>query len=255
MLKIFICEDNQKQREVLEKVIKNYIMIENLDMEFSMSTDNPQDILDYLQEKPETIGLYFLDVDLNKEMSGIVLGSKIREIDAAGSIVFITFHGELVYLTFMHKVGALDYIVKCIDSEELKGKVVKNIKIAYERYLNISEKPRRTRNFKVKIAGKEYIIPLSEIMFLTTTNTPHKLALHMSNGRLEFIGSMKELTRDILTFVRVHQSYVINIDNIKSVNRRAREIEMMNDEKCLISARGLKELAQMVKLMENGQGL
>jgi len=252
MLKLFICEDNQNQREVLEKIVKNYIMIENLDMDFSMSTDNPQDILDYLQKKPETVGLYLLDIDLNKEMSGIVLGSKIREIDAAGSIVFITFYGELVYLTFMHKVGALDYIVKCVDSEELKEKVIKNIKIAYARYLNISEKPRRAHNFKVKIAGKEHIIPFSEIMFLTTTNTPHKLALHMNNSQLEFIGSMKELNRKTSSFIRVHQSYVVNIDNIKSVNRKAREIEMMNGEKCLISARGLKELGQLIELTESG---
>lgn len=255
MLKVFICEDNQKQRENLERIIKNYLMIEDLHMDFVMSTGEPQDILKFLAENPQTVGLYFLDIDLKKEMSGVVLASKIREIDVAGNIVFITSHGELVYLTFMYQVGALDYIVKCVNSEELKVRIIKNIKIAHERYLKISEIPQKNYYLKIKAAGKEYVIPLTEVMFLTTTHTPHKLALHTYNSRLEFIGSMKEIANHTPAFIRAHQSYVINIFNIKSVNRASREIEMKNGEICLISARGLKELAQQIETMGNSEKL
>ena len=48
MLNVFICEDNTIERNKFEKIIKDIIMIENLDMDVSLSTGNPEDILSYL---------------------------------------------------------------------------------------------------------------------------------------------------------------------------------------------------------------
>lgn len=107
MLSVFICEDDPKQRERLEKVVTDYIMIEALDMELTLSADNPIEVLNYLEEHPKTTGLYFLDVDLKHEMSGIALASEIRERDDSGKIVSVTTHGELSYLTFIYKVEAI----------------------------------------------------------------------------------------------------------------------------------------------------
>lgn len=41
-------------------------MIENLDMDVSLSTGNPEDILSYLDNNSVS-GLYFLDIDLKKQ--------------------------------------------------------------------------------------------------------------------------------------------------------------------------------------------
>jgi len=245
VLHIFICEDSQAQREKLEKTIKNYILIEDLDIELALSTDNPQDILDYLGKHPETIGLYFLDIDLQREMTGIVLASKIREIDLSGKIVFITAHGELMYLTFFHQLEALDYIVKSQDFADIKRRVITCIRVGYKRY--VSEKNHTENFFKMKIGSKTRMIPFSDIMFFTTSTKPHKLVLHLKSSQLGFMSSMKEIEEYSSEFVRIHTSYIVNIANIAMVDRGGRALIMKNGEKCLISVRGLKELDKVLE--------
>ena len=112
MLSIFICEDNQSQRERMEAIVRNYILIENYSMELTLSVGSPSELLDYLEVHPAKNALYFLDVDLQHEMNGILLAFELRKLDAFGKIVFITVHAELSYLTFKYRVEALDYIIK-----------------------------------------------------------------------------------------------------------------------------------------------
>lgn len=107
MLSIFVCEDNNEQREKFTKIIQNLILIENFDMELKLSTSKPDDILDYLAEN-DVSGLYFLDIDLKSSINGIELASMIRQYDPRGFIVFITTHSEMSYLTFIYKVEAMD---------------------------------------------------------------------------------------------------------------------------------------------------
>ena len=56
---IFICEDDDLQREKLEKIIDNYIFINELEMRIELSTANPDDIIGYLRENKSLIGIYF----------------------------------------------------------------------------------------------------------------------------------------------------------------------------------------------------
>lgn len=111
MLSVFVCEDDKIQREKLEKIIRNVIMIEELEMEFTLSTGDIKELLE-LVKKLEPIGLYFLDVDLQQELNGIELASEIRKYDTFGKIVFLTSHTELMPLAFQYRVEALDYIIK-----------------------------------------------------------------------------------------------------------------------------------------------
>ena len=111
MLKIFLCEDNSTQRTKISTLINNIIENENFDMKLIISTESPQDILDYVSTN-KTTGLYFLDVDLNSNINGIELAQIIRKYDPKVFIVFITTHEEMNYLTFKYKVEAMDYIIK-----------------------------------------------------------------------------------------------------------------------------------------------
>ncbi|WP_037284594.1 LytR/AlgR family response regulator transcription factor [Saccharibacillus sacchari] len=237
MLSVLICEDDPKQRERLEKIVADYIMIEALDMELTLSADNPIEVLTYLEEHPKTTGLYFLDVDLKHEMSGIALASEIRERDDSGKIVFVTTHGELSYLTFIYKVEAMDYIVKD-QPEEIERRVRECIQVAQKRHLN--EGGPQQKRFKVKVGEKTRSIDHRDIMFFESSPVPHKIVLHMDNSQLEFYGSIKELEEVGESFYRCHKSFVVNRDNIKSIDRAKREIEMVNEEVCLVSIRALK---------------
>ncbi len=239
MLSVFVCEDDLNQRTHLEKYINDYIMIEELDAKLVLSTDNPYDILNYLKSNVHTRGIYFLDVDLKSDITGIGLASKIREIDTIGNIVFVTTHSELTYLTFLYKVEAMDYIIK-----DTPGSICQRIQdclhVANKRYLN--DRTGEKKIFKIKIGNQIRGIEHSEIMFFESGLVPHKVILHTFNSQIEFYHTIHELANIGEEFYRCHKSFVVNKTNIKNIDRVGKVIEMINGEFCLASSRSIKGL-------------
>ena len=111
MIDVYICEDHPEQRKVISQYIRSAILIEEYDMKIGMETEDPEKILEAVRNS-ENMGLYFLDIELNTNMNGLVLADRIREYDPRGFIVFITSHSEMSFLTFQYKVEALDFILK-----------------------------------------------------------------------------------------------------------------------------------------------
>jgi len=243
MFPIFVCEDDPAQREKIEKIIHNFIMIEELDMKLALTTDNPSDILDYLEKTPKTAGLYFLDVDLGHEMTGIGLASKIRKMDNLGKIVFITTHGEMSYLTFLYKVEALDYIIKD-DPEGIDQRVRDCIKITHEHHLD-DQNPRK-KIYKIKVEDRVKVINQDEIMFISSSDVPHMLTLHLDNAHIDYIGTLKEAEATLPDFYRCHKSYLINPKNVQEIHKSANEVEMTNEEIALVSVRKMRGLINLV---------
>lgn len=239
MLSIFICEDNDIQRYKVETIIKNYIMIEDFDMELTLSTNNPYDIINYLDDNPSVKGVYFLDVDLGHDINGIQLGSQIREKDIDGKIIFITSHSELLILTFTYKVEAMDYILKD-DTDIVKKRIQESLKQAQKHHQLVDKVDKN--QIKLKIGNQIRVFPLDDIMFIETSSVPHKLILHLTNSTLNFYGKINEMTALSPVMFRSHKSYIVNTENIKSINKTNREITMVNDENCLLSIRQLKKL-------------
>lgn len=240
MLSIFICEDEQTQL-IIGKIIENYIMIEELDMELVLSTNNPNDVLDYVKNKSVTGGLYFLEADIKHEIDGIELAVQLRLLDSLAKIVFVTTHGELAFSTFKHKIEALDYIVKDTDLEELKSKIVQCVQIAHDRQLTCCQRTNK-HYFIVKTSTKSEIIPLREIMYFETSSIRNQLLLHLKNRKLHFRGTMKEVEGHNPAFIRVHHAIVANKHSIKYIDAKRMEIEFVNGEKCLVSVRKLNAL-------------
>lgn len=239
MLSVFICEDDAKQRENIEDYVQRAIMIEEHDMELVLSTSDPIALLNYVKEHPKETGLYFLDVDLGHEMSGIALASELREIDDLGKIVFVTTHAELSYLTFTYKVEAMDYIIKD-KPENIRSRVQECVHTASKRYK--SDKQKKKNILKVKAGDKVHVLEYDKIMFFETSPVAHKIIIHLDDSQLEYYGSIKDLPNISEDFYRCHKSFVINKKNIKHINKTDREVELVNGETCFISTRFLRGL-------------
>lgn len=241
MLEIFVCEDDPEQRKRLSSYIENYIMMENLDMKLVISTGHSQEIIDYLQNNRVT-GLYFLDVDLQEEKSGIALGAEIRQYDSLGAIVFVTTHSELTYLTFTYKVEAMDYITKD-KFTDIRQRIIECIDTANKRYLQ--NKYNNIKKFQTKSGDKMISVDYNDILFFETSPQLHKIILHAKNRQVEFYGKLKDILEMDSRFYRCHNSFVVNKDNIAEVDTKNREIRMINGEICYASSRflgGLKDI-------------
>lgn len=245
MLGIFICEDNAIQRNQIESFIKNYLLIEELDMEIKISTDQPEHILDYLEQHRDSRGIYFLDVDLQCDMNGIQLGAKIREHDLHGKIVFITTHDELLALTFKYKVEAMDYILKEAEIADIRERIQEALIQAQRHYQKEAQKA--DDFIQLKIGSQIRVFELQQVMFFETAPTPHKLILHLANSTLEFYGKINDVPALSPLLVRIHKSYVLNYKNIQLIDKKKREVIMVNGEKCLLSIRLVKQLETAIK--------
>lgn len=240
MLSIFICEDNPIQRESIEKIVSDYIAQRGEDIELALSTDDPAALLAYLKANPKAKSLYFLDVDLQHEMNGILLAKEIRERDLFGTIAFVTSHGELSYLTFRYHIEAIDYIVKgCL--EEMTEKVHACIALAYGRSRGALPEQ---EYFQVKSGGQILNISLGEIMFVESHFQPHKLILHASGRRIEFYGVLKEIEGVHPGFYRCHKSFVVNVRNIRAVDKVNGRATMVDGQVVHVTSRKMTGLIQ-----------
>jgi len=239
MLKIFVCEDNREQRERFYKIIKDIILIEELDMELALVSDKPDDIINYVSEN-NLSGLYFLDIDLKATINGIELATKIRKYDPRGFIVFVTTHAEMSYLTFLYKVEAMDYIIKD-NYNNIKERIHQCIIDANIKYS--AKTTELQKIFSIKAEEKIINIEYNKILFFETSPTIHKIIVHATDRQIEFYAKMKEIEEKLDSrFYRCHKSCIVNKDNIKEIDRNDRSIYMINGEKCLISTRALKGL-------------
>lgn len=239
MLNVYICEDEDAQREKIKNMVENIILMEDLDMKLVLTADNPYDILDSVRQS-EQVGVYFLDVDLRTDMTGLDLAREIRKIDSRGFVVFITTHSEMSYMTFIYQLEALDYVLKDQGEEEVGKRLNKCLHEAEQRF-SVGNKVQNV--FSIKINGKMYTIPYDDILFFETSHTVHKMSIHCKNRQMEFYGTMKDIEGSLDSrFCKCHRSYIVNKDNIREVDYQEKIVYMVNGEQCLASARLIKWL-------------
>lgn len=243
-MNIYICEDNDIQRERIKSIILDIIMIENLDMEIVLDTSNPQELLDVI-EGSKNNSIYFLDIDLKSSINGIKLAGKIREEDPRGFIIFITTHAEMSYLTFLYKVEAIDYIVKD-NYKNIRNRI-------YDCIMNINKKYKALnssicKTVSIKSGDKIYNLDIDSILFFETSNVIHKINVYTENRMLEFYAQMKEVEQMVDSrFIRCHRSYMINKNKINHVDYNSRQVYMNDGSICLASVRGMRVLRELKK--------
>lgn len=239
MLKIYVCEDIEVQRNKIKKTIENIVLMEDLDMEIGCVSNNPHTILEKVKET-EDVGIYFLDIDLGADMTGLTLAQEIRKYDPRGFIIFVTTHSEMSYMTFIYKLEALDFILKD-NPEELDRRVYECILKANQRFASVNNKVQA--NFSVKVNEKVITVDYDEILFFETSINVHKIILHCKKREMEFWGKIKDIEKEVdERFYRCHRSFLVNKDNIREIDFRNRVIYMVNGDECLISTRMMKGL-------------
>lgn len=239
MLNIFVCEDNDVQRQAIVQIIQNTVLIEELDMQLVLDTENPYELLDEIRNSQNT-GVYFLDIDLNSDMNGMKLAQQIRLFDPRGFIIFITAHSELSFMTFQYRVEAMDFVLKD-NPGEMKVKIRECLLNAMERYTLQTNKTHKV--YTIDVGGRKISVDYDDIFFFETSGNIHKIILHAKERQIEFFGTMKELTGALDgNFVRCHRSFLVNKNNIKEVDAKNRIIYFTNGETCLMSTRMMKGL-------------
>lgn len=239
-MKIIICEDNEIQLSYIQRVIENYAMMEHNGIEVVLATSNPDDIVQFI--KTEQADCYFLDIDLNHEITGIILGDMIRKQDPICNIIFITTHAEMTFLTFMYKIAALDFIIKD-QSEQMQHKILDTLKVAHQKYKQVGQQQVSSK-IQIKTNGQVRNVDIAAIYFLEASPILHKVILHLENEYIEFYGRLKDFEQIHEQLYRCHRAYIVNRSHIERIDYKERIIYLKNGETCFASARLIKGLKE-----------
>lgn len=244
ILDILICEDNHNQRAQLENIIKCQLERLSLDYKIVLSAGTTEEVEKYLAKSDNSQRIYFLDVELDQEESGLKLGSIIRKYDENGYIIFVSSHVEKPLLTFQYKLQALDFIFKF--DINIADRVGECLEVIGEKVGRLQCK--NHSKFTVNTGGRIYNFYYDEILFFETTGKSHRIKIHTKNNQIEFSGTMKSLAENVSAdFYKVHKSYLVNIKNIKEVDKKALLIKMVNGEKVYVSRLYMKGLIDLCK--------
>jgi len=242
MINIYVCEDDNMQRKELVDFINGHILLENYDMKMAYETGCPHELL--AAATGEKGAIYLLDIDLQSSINGISVAKKIREFDAAGSIIFITSHAELMYLTFEYAIEALGYINK-IDMANTKEKLAKILQVANSRMTSINN---RSRMIAFRTDDKTILEDRDHILFFEIAEKgTKKVMMYTINRAMSLSTTLTDIEKLDDKFFRAERSLVVNVKNIDSVDPQTNEIKMTNGDICIGSGRGIAKLMKLIK--------
>lgn len=184
--------------------------------------------------KPELI---FLDINL-KDSSGFDFLDQTQNLEF--KVIFITAYEEFALQAL--KIGAVDYLLKPIDKEELK--------IALDKLDNLTLTEHKKRIKKVKQVMKDegdtlilsfqdsfQVIELKELLFCESDKG--YTTFHLNNGK-KYLSSkpLKEFERQLLqhSFTRPHQSFIVNLTFIDKYDKSG-TIHLKNGIRIPVSTR------------------
>ena len=215
-MKIFICEDDNEVLKRIERVIKNYIMINDLSIEIITSSTNPLNILEE-SSKHGIANSYFLDIDLGENaMTGIDLGKKIRDIDPFAKLIYITSFDNMQVRILNEMIAPLAYIIK--NSSDMDENIRKVLTKVYEQYIKSTRLNSNIGKVPIKVGLKQEFYDISELLYFEALEG-HKIRLNLVNDKeITFFGKISNLEILHPSIYICHRSYAINLENIDKLD-------------------------------------
>ncbi|MCR8969737.1 LytTR family DNA-binding domain-containing protein [Facklamia sp. 7083-14-GEN3] len=220
MYPVIVCEDNPYHLEKIETILKYYLIMNEGHYSLELLAKTPNEVMTYIENSRPQDGIYLLDVDLKQSMNGIQLAQFIRERDVGARIIFITTHEEAAPETFRYNIEALGFIEKTGDIYKLRDEINDILDIAYQR--QIDTKTNKDELFSFYFGSEKYNFNWYEILYIETTNSPHRLSLITLNGQYSFNGSINKIQDLYPRFLKISRSTLVNPDNVTKVDYKNR---------------------------------
>jgi two-component system LytT family response regulator len=149
----------------------------------------------------------FLDISM-PNVSGFELADSIMSIEPKTFIVFQTAYEEFALKAFQS--GGMGYLVKPIESNDIKN-ILEKIRLFKSSNLDESKKILGKRGDKL------YLIDINEIYYIKADLDEVIIRIKEADAYVRRkIGDLETLLNG-KDFFRIHRSYIVNVDKIKSM--------------------------------------
>lgn len=207
MLKIAICDDELYFSEILRKYLEEYLGRKHRQYEIDIFESGEA----FLKKKREIISyeIVFLDVCMGS-LNGIEIAKRIREYSDNLYIVFVTAYID--YSLEGYKVNAIRYLLK--DNESMQV----NISECMDTIIDRMEHGAIQKTFSFA-KGKKDIL-LDRLVYIESKL--HRIEFHEvgdKKANYYMYGVLNDLENELkgCGFVRVHQSYLVNMKHISQI--------------------------------------
>jgi len=197
-VKIIIVDDEELARARLLR------MLTTLGYSEITEVTNADEALEAIQK--ESFDLAFLDINMPK-ISGLELGYELRCIDERLQIIFQTAYEEHALKAF--DIGALGYLVKPYSIDQLKTLMQRVT----------SAQTQQTKDLRILSKnGDNYLLLKPEEIFYVKADLS-EVMLRTAKGFSYLSQKISDLERKLSghNFIKIHRSYLININEIKEI--------------------------------------
>jgi DNA-binding LytR/AlgR family response regulator len=211
VLNCWIVDDEPLAVSLLESYV-NKVPFLKLTGKFSNALSAMQNIA------TEKVDVLFLDIQM-PEVNGMDFAHTISNNTR---VIFTTAFSE--YAVEGYRVNALDYLLKPFSFEEFVAAAKKAygwFEIVQQKSIPDIEKTRENVGIFVKSEYKYLHILYDDVLYIEGLKDYVKIYTQDSLKPILSLMSLKQLEEDLPfgNFVRVHRSYIINVDKISSINK------------------------------------
>ncbi|MFV0527139.1 MAG: LytR/AlgR family response regulator transcription factor [Lachnospiraceae bacterium] len=212
MIHIAICDDDSYMTGYIENLVLKECRRWNLCAETEVFFDGNQ-LIAYV-ENISKFDVIFLDIEM-KHQNGIQTAQQIRQTDTLALLIFISHHDS--YLKALFEVQPFWFLDKPVDEQIFRtcfGKAMERL-----------EKNRQAFHYKT---GKTlHRVPVQDILYLESDR--RQIHIHMKSQEISFYGKLDEaevlLKKLEGRFLRIHQSYLVNLLYIRTMTAYYVELE------------------------------
>ena len=246
MIRTLIIDDEEPARMLVRKFLEDFSEIEVL----GECADGFTAVKSINEHNPD---LMFLDVQMPK-LSGFEL---LEIIEHKPHVIFTTAYDSYAIKAFDE--NAVDYLLKPFSRERFADAVKKVVgRIASQTEQNFTEvialaeeETEILQRIAVKSGSKIEIIAIGDIVYLESEGD--YVMIHTKEGKFLKEKTMKyfEQHLDPDTFIRIHRSYIININEISRIELFEKEnyiVKLKNGDQVKASSSGYKALKDALKL-------
>ena len=226
MLNVIIIDDEQESITSLKWDLNNFKNLLNIDKTFT----DPYQAIEYLNQN--NVNLIFLDIEM-PAMDGFEFLDHFENRNF--EVVFVTAYDQ--YAIKAIKSNAFDYILKPVDQDEL-DEVVKKINNEFQKN-NVNDH----LEDKIQIATDQNIKLLDPYSILYCKSDGNYCHIYFNDDTSLLISKKlkyMEEKLDNFPFMRVHNSYVVNLNAIKAIDKKD-TLLIMTDESLIPVSRSKKD--------------
>src|SRR5687767_1591002 len=239
MIEAIIIDDEQYCCEVLATLLKKYCPTVKV---LAMCSSADEGLSAISQHNPS---LVFLDIEM-PEMNGFQMLEQLPQINF--NLIFTTSYDRYALKAF--SFSAMDYLLKPIDRQDLQKaieKVEQRPKTQINRQLEIlMEKITNPQSVSTKVAlpTMEGLEIVNTDNIISCTSDSNYTTIRFKNGNKILISKTLKDIEELLgtnSFVRIHNSHVVNLNEITKYVRGEGGYVVMSDGTSLDVSRSRKE--------------